>query len=237
MRLHRHDGVARLRRPSIVVALSCRPAILAVHELDIAFVQGMDAAGRGHRGRRGARTDASAAAGCRACGRQAQGPHRVDLRPPPRHARLPGRGRCSTSCSSDRVRHAVPGRRHRRRLAAAAQWYWPQAHNDVVQKLLRKARKGTRVIFVPGNHDEFARTLPRPRLRRHRGRRRLDPRHRRRPAAVGHARRPVRRRDPVRQVAGLRRRLGSTSSRCSSTATSTRCARGSACRTGACRST
>jgi len=37
------------------------------------------------------------------------------------------------------------------------QWYWPQAHNDVVQKLLRKARKGTRVIFLPGNHDEFAR--------------------------------------------------------------------------------
>jgi len=36
-------------------------------------------------------------------------------------------------------------------------WYWPQAHNDVVQKVLRKARKGTRVIFVPGNHDEFAR--------------------------------------------------------------------------------
>ncbi len=36
-------------------------------------------------------------------------------------------------------------------------WYWPSAHNDVVQKLLRKARKGTRVIFVPGNHDEFAR--------------------------------------------------------------------------------
>ncbi len=37
------------------------------------------------------------------------------------------------------------------------QWYWPHAHNDVVQKLLRKARKGTRVIFIPGNHDEFAR--------------------------------------------------------------------------------
>jgi UDP-2,3-diacylglucosamine pyrophosphatase LpxH len=37
-------------------------------------------------------------------------------------------------------------------------WYWPQAHNDVVQKILRKARKGTRVVFVPGNHDEFART-------------------------------------------------------------------------------
>ena len=36
-------------------------------------------------------------------------------------------------------------------------WYWPQSHNDVVQKLLRKARKGTRVIYVPGNHDEAAR--------------------------------------------------------------------------------
>jgi UDP-2,3-diacylglucosamine pyrophosphatase LpxH len=36
-------------------------------------------------------------------------------------------------------------------------WYWPQAHNDVIQKLLRKARKGTRVVFIPGNHDEFAR--------------------------------------------------------------------------------
>ena len=36
-------------------------------------------------------------------------------------------------------------------------WYWPQAHNDVVQKLLRKARKGTRVVYIPGNHDELAR--------------------------------------------------------------------------------
>jgi UDP-2,3-diacylglucosamine pyrophosphatase LpxH len=36
-------------------------------------------------------------------------------------------------------------------------WYWPQSHNDVVQKLLRKVRKGTRMIFLPGNHDEFAR--------------------------------------------------------------------------------
>lgn len=33
-------------------------------------------------------------------------------------------------------------------------WYWQQSHNDVVQKILRKARKGTEVIFVPGNHDE-----------------------------------------------------------------------------------
>ena len=36
-------------------------------------------------------------------------------------------------------------------------WYWPQAHNDIVQKILRKARKGARVVYVPGNHDEFLR--------------------------------------------------------------------------------
>jgi UDP-2,3-diacylglucosamine pyrophosphatase LpxH len=36
-------------------------------------------------------------------------------------------------------------------------WYWPQAHNDVVQKLLRKVRAGTRMIYVPGNHDEWLR--------------------------------------------------------------------------------
>jgi UDP-2,3-diacylglucosamine pyrophosphatase LpxH len=36
-------------------------------------------------------------------------------------------------------------------------FYWPQSHNDVVQKLLRKARKGTRIVYVPGNHDELLR--------------------------------------------------------------------------------
>ena len=36
-------------------------------------------------------------------------------------------------------------------------WYCLQTHNDVVQKLLRKARKGTSVVLIPGNHDEFLR--------------------------------------------------------------------------------
>ncbi len=36
-------------------------------------------------------------------------------------------------------------------------WYWHQSHNDVVQKVLRKARKGTHVIYIAGNHDEGAR--------------------------------------------------------------------------------
>ena len=33
--------------------------------------------------------------------------------------------------------------------------YWPQQHNDVIQKILRKSRKGARVIYIPGNHDEM----------------------------------------------------------------------------------
>ena len=36
-------------------------------------------------------------------------------------------------------------------------WFWPQTHNDVVQKVLRKARKGTHVVYIPGNHDAFGR--------------------------------------------------------------------------------
>ena len=36
-------------------------------------------------------------------------------------------------------------------------FFWPQEHNDVIQKLLRKARRGTHVIYIPGNHDEAAR--------------------------------------------------------------------------------
>lgn len=39
-------------------------------------------------------------------------------------------------------------------------WYWPQNCNDVVQKLLRKARKGARIVYIPGNHDEFLRDFP-----------------------------------------------------------------------------
>ncbi len=41
--------------------------------------------------------------------------------------------------------------------AMKRRWYWHQLHNDIVQKILRKARKGTQVTFIAGNHDEAAR--------------------------------------------------------------------------------
>ena len=36
---------------------------------------------------------------------------------------------------------------------------WAQSHSDVIQKVLRKARKGTKVYYVTGNHDEFLRSF------------------------------------------------------------------------------
>ena len=33
-------------------------------------------------------------------------------------------------------------------------FYWPPAHSDVVWRLLKRAGRGTRMVFIPGNHDE-----------------------------------------------------------------------------------
>ena len=59
--------------------------------------------------------------------------------------------RCNESETLYLVGDIIDGWRLRR------SWYWTQSHNDVVQKILRKARKGTRVAYIPGNHDEWLR--------------------------------------------------------------------------------
>src|SRR3546814_9539994 len=33
--------------------------------------------------------------------------------------------------------------------------FWPPEHNDVVWRVLKRAKRGTRVVYVPGNHDEM----------------------------------------------------------------------------------
>lgn len=38
--------------------------------------------------------------------------------------------------------------------ALSKRMFWPSAHNTVIQKILRKARHGTRVFYIPGNHDD-----------------------------------------------------------------------------------
>lgn len=35
--------------------------------------------------------------------------------------------------------------------------FWPQAHTDVIRRILTKAKRGSRVVLVTGNHDEFLR--------------------------------------------------------------------------------
>lgn len=38
-------------------------------------------------------------------------------------------------------------------------WYWPRVNNDIVRLIFDKAQHGTRVIYVPGNHDDLLRDL------------------------------------------------------------------------------
>ena len=36
-------------------------------------------------------------------------------------------------------------------------FYWPDAHNDIVWRILKRAKRGTRIVYIPGNHDEMFR--------------------------------------------------------------------------------
>jgi len=58
------------------------------------------------------------------------------------------------SCDSETlylVGDIIDGWRLKRRF------YWPAAHNDIVWRLLKRARRGTRIVYIPGNHDEMFR--------------------------------------------------------------------------------
>ncbi len=41
--------------------------------------------------------------------------------------------------------------------AMRKRWHWPREYNELLHKLLKRARKGAQVTFIPGNHDEFFR--------------------------------------------------------------------------------
>ncbi len=36
-------------------------------------------------------------------------------------------------------------------------FFWPTSHNDIVWRLLKRAKRGTRIVYIPGNHDEMFR--------------------------------------------------------------------------------
>ena len=43
--------------------------------------------------------------------------------------------------------------------ALRKRWFWPAFYNEVLHKLLKRARKGADVIYIPGNHDDFFRSF------------------------------------------------------------------------------
>src|SRR6185295_3541228 len=59
---------------------------------------------------------------------------------------------CSTCCAAARQMSSTWWATSS--ISGACGPVWPQSHNDVLQKLMRKVRKGTRLILIPGNHDE-----------------------------------------------------------------------------------
>ena len=36
-------------------------------------------------------------------------------------------------------------------------FYWPAEHNDIVWRIMKRAKRGTRIVYIPGNHDEMFR--------------------------------------------------------------------------------
>ena len=36
-------------------------------------------------------------------------------------------------------------------------FYWPERHNAIVRRIMKRAKRGTQVVYIPGNHDEMFR--------------------------------------------------------------------------------
>jgi UDP-2,3-diacylglucosamine pyrophosphatase LpxH len=41
--------------------------------------------------------------------------------------------------------------------ALKKRFYWPETHNDIVWRILKRAHRGTEIVYIPGNHDEMFR--------------------------------------------------------------------------------
>lgn len=46
----------------------------------------------------------------------------------------------------------------------SSKWYWPQSHSNVIRRILTSAKRGTKVHYIVGNHDEFLRGFLRLKL-------------------------------------------------------------------------
>ena len=111
--------------------------------------------------------------------------------------------------------------------------YWPERAQRVVWRILKRAKRGTRIVYIPGNHDEMMRQFSGMNFGGVEIRSRGDPHHRRRPPPAGAARRRVRRDHARPSLARVRRRRGLPPA-AGLNCWSTRSAAGWACRTGRC---
>ena len=64
---------------------------------------------------------------------------------------------CSTSCARSRPKRSTWSATSSIVWSLRKSFFWPQAHNDVIRTILGKAKHGTRVVYIPGNHDSMFR--------------------------------------------------------------------------------
>jgi len=41
-----------------------------------------------------------------------------------------------------------------------SRWHWPKTHSDLIEEIFKAAQGGSRIVYVPGNHDAFLRDYP-----------------------------------------------------------------------------
>jgi predicted MPP superfamily phosphohydrolase len=83
-------------------------------------------------------------------------------------------------------------------------YYWPERHNAIVRRIMKRAKRGTEVVYIPGNHDEMFRQFAGHELRRRPHSQQGHPHHRGRTPPADPARRRVRHGGHGPQVARLR---------------------------------
>ena len=138
-----------------------------------------------------------------------------------RRPRVPGRARCSTSCAGTRPKRSISSATSSTAGSSSPAGSGRRRITTWCRSFCGKARKGARVVYVPGNHDEFLRDYLRHPFRRHRGGRERDPCRRRRAALPRDPWRPLRPRGDAGALARARLAARPTTMRSSSTESST----------------
>ena len=66
---------------------------------------------------------------------------------------------CSISCGKPAARRCISSATSSTSRACAESFFWPTSHTEVLRVLLKKSQEGTRIVYIPGNHDDDMRAL------------------------------------------------------------------------------